>query len=118
MLRHGASRNPLPSGTLQEGEEVYRWHGSKKKASVSYSNWRRSSNGLASRMDRFRPDLALTLLPGCSLVPASFVKRKCSKREPPKQVQIGRSLSSQQVGKSQLTGYPPYPRKTRLARFY
>ena len=85
---------------------------------VLYSNWRRSSNGLASRMERFRPDLALTLLPGCSLVPASFVKRKCSKREPPKQVQIGRSLSSQQVGKSQLTGYPPYPRKTRLARFY
>src|SRR6266705_1185217 len=38
---------------------------------VLYSNWRRSSNGLASRMERFRPDLALTLLPGCSLVPAA-----------------------------------------------
>ena len=38
---------------------------------VLYSNWRRSSNGLASRMERLRPDLALTLLPGCSLVPAA-----------------------------------------------
>jgi hypothetical protein len=38
---------------------------------VLYSNWQRGSNGLASRMERLRPDFALTLLACCSLVPAA-----------------------------------------------